>query len=192
LVFKEVENMEWRKWWVVSIITTLSLVNLGSISFALDNGSARDTIRGLRGVYVAIEPNIPEIKEDELTEDQLRADTEMRLRLAGIKMLTLEDLQETDGHPRLCVYVAIMSLKTGKGYVVRINVELHQTAYLARDPDILADAATWRNETMGISHSLDDIRNRVKDLVDRFVMVYRSVNPRGEDLTMANPPGRRL
>lgn len=184
--------MEWRKWWVVSIITTLSLVNLGSISFALDNESARDTIRGLRGVYVAIEPNIPEIKEDELTEDQLRADTEMRLRLAGIKMLTLEDLQETDGHPRLCVYVAIMSLKTGKGYVVRINVELHQTAYLARDPDILADAATWRNETMGISHSLDDIRNRVKDLVDRFVMVYRSVNPRGEDLTMANPPGRRL
>jgi len=184
--YLEVKRMDTRKGWIILMATALFLVNLNPFSLALDDESARHTARGLQGVYVAVEPLRPDTEEDGLTADQIRAETELKLQTAGIGILSLEEMYETEGNPRLCVSVAVMRPKAVKGYVCRISVELHQTAFLTRDPSVVADVATWRKEKLGISFSLDDIRGTVKEMVDEFVMAYRFANSPSEDLSLAD------
>jgi hypothetical protein len=122
-----------------------------------------------------------------MTEEGLRTDAVLRLQTAGIKILSMEELSETEGNPRLEVFVAIMKPKGAGGYVCRISVELQQTVFLARDPSVILHVGTWRSETLGVSLTAEEIRGKVKDLVDRFVVAYLSMNPQDEDLTRERP-----
>ena len=50
-----------------------------------DNSSSRQTLAGLRGVYVEVELKTDEAQLSGLTEVQLRTDVELKVRAAGIK-----------------------------------------------------------------------------------------------------------
>jgi len=164
-----------------------------ALGFALDNAYADSTLRGIEGIYIVVEELRPEIERDGLTKKQLLMDTKLNLQNAGIKVLSEEEWLETKGGCHLDVNVNIG--KQPKFYFYNINTEFIQRVYLVRQAiEMLQRAAelqnpqmgaayeewgiTWASSIMGIEFSLDKIRSKVKDEVDRFINAYLSVNPK--------------
>jgi hypothetical protein len=139
------------------------------------------SLKGIKGIYVLIE-ELPESLKSKtgLTEDQLRTDVELKLRLAGISVVSESESLYIPGFPYL--YVNINGYVEEIGLVVyNIEVELRQTVILKRNRSIEAvGATTWKTGTIGtvgLDKSSASIRNAVKDHVDGFINAYLSVNP---------------
>ena len=139
---------------------------------------SRETLRGLQGVEVVIESLRPEIKVDGLTEDLLRTDIEQKLRMVGLKVLSRRERLITPGQPFLHVYANIIKSYDQPGYIYNIFIGLGQAVSLVRAPDIRATSHTWLVGETGATDELEDIRATTKDLVDRFISVYLSENPK--------------
>jgi len=111
-----------------------------------------------------------------LAEDSLRADTELRLRTAGIKVLSARENQMTPGRPSMYVSVSIVKYRYLPAYVYTCTVELLQDVYLVRAFKIRTGAVTWSVTTTGIAPKVEDIRNSTGELVDYFIAAYSSAN----------------
>jgi len=140
-------------------------------------GSERENLRGLPGVFVIVEELEPDIQRDGLTDTQLQTDVELRLRKAGIRVLTEKESFNVPGKPYL--YVQISSLITKGGYAFHILIGLNEQAYFTRN-NSLVHAYAWDQAGMGSTstHDMIYIRQKVGDLVDRFINDYLAVNPK--------------
>ncbi|MGH7183812.1 MAG: hypothetical protein ACREJN_17800, partial [Nitrospiraceae bacterium] len=65
----------------------------------------RDTLRGLREISVLVEYLPDDVEREGLSRTQLQHDIEMRLRQAGLRVLTISEIANSPGAPYL--YVAI-------------------------------------------------------------------------------------
>jgi hypothetical protein len=160
--------------------TSLAIVVLMLIcgnAYALDDEHSRNSLRGLKGIYVLIEPLREEIVKDGLTMDDIRADVEDKLRLAGIPVLSKEESLKEPGRAYLYIQETV-SKPVGKVYVYNINVELNQEIYLVRSPGVLCIGATWSTGGTGIAVTLRYIRDAIKKYIDEFSTAYLSVNPK--------------
>ncbi len=135
------------------------------------------TLRGLRGVVVAIVGIDSDAKKADLTESQLKTDVEVELRKAGIPVVT-------SGEAYLIVYVNSVAISVSgvEGlYVFCINVTLKQIVDLRRNRSIGAFAATWDKAYVagvGKSHFKKSVREKVRDYVNDFINDYLTVNPK--------------
>ncbi|MFC1485468.1 hypothetical protein ACFL55_00395 [Candidatus Latescibacterota bacterium] len=141
-----------------------------------------ESLRGLTGIYVLVENLQSEIIADGLNEEQIQTDVELKLRLAGIKVLTREEFLKESGHPHLYIIVNSIKNKTGL-YSYSIIVSLDQSIYLQRNPEIdIFGATTWRSKynisTVGEFYIDTSVRDAIKDRIDIFINDYLSVNPR--------------
>jgi hypothetical protein len=120
----------------------------------------------------------PDAEKDGLTRDQIQTDVELHLRLAGIKVLTMEQRQATPGMPYL--YVNLNTVKNRETYSFSIEITLRQRVNLRRDPNISVAAATWDVRRIGTvgSADLNHVRDDIKDDVDKFINAWLSVNPK--------------
>ena len=164
--------------WIVLVFMVLGLVDLDSFVIAGNTEQESKSLHGLKGVYVLIEDLDTEIKQDGLTDSQLRTDTELRLRMAGIRVLSLEEAYVTPGRPWLLVNVNILKLRYIPTYVYNISVEFYQNVSLLRASNIRIPACTWDSSILGMNPKLEAIRSTTKKLVDRFINAYLSVNPK--------------
>jgi hypothetical protein len=154
-------------------------LNLASNAFAQDDADTRPTLRGFPGVYVVVEPLSPQIENKELTTDQLQKDAEAKIRTAGMKILSKEEFLRTPGKPYLYVNVNISILRTQiTRYIFYVRVEFNQEVSLMKNPGTIVPAATWSTGGWGIDFSLENIRNTVKNQVDKFVNAYLAANPK--------------
>ena len=146
-----------------------------------------ESLRGIKGIYVAIEGLKPGIEEAGVRTENIQTDVELKLRLAGIKVLTEEERLEELGKPFL--YVNVNCEKSELGfhfYLYSISIELMQKIILVRELVALDFerpayyATTWRTRTAGLSgaNKVVAIRDIVKDMVDEFINDYLSVNPK--------------
>ena len=114
-----------------------------------------------------------EAKKTGLTDEELRTDVELKLRLAGIKI-------EPKSLQYLYIDITFLLGETERyAFVVRVN--FRQMVRLQRDPSILLVATTWSDGgiAMGPGGDLrDNCRAMVRDYVDKFVNAYLSVNPK--------------
>ena len=151
---------------------------LGVESWALDSERTRATLRGIEGVRVVIEGLESEVERAGLTTQQLQTDVELRLRLAGIRVLTDEESRRTPGQPLLYVNVNVLLQSDGLA-AYSIEVALRQRAALETDGSP-ATVETWGAASIGIvgRARLDSIRNPLRDGVDEFINAYLSVRPR--------------
>jgi hypothetical protein len=159
------------------------MVIVCSVAFGADddNPYARETLRGLRGIKVVIEHLKPHTERAGLRRSQIQTDVKLRLRKAGIRVLTLEEGLATPGGPYL--YININS-SPGTGplaNLVAFNIEvaLKQSAFLTRNTAITTlGATTWSIGFLVGVHQEDvrQIRDYVGDLVDAFINDYLSVN----------------
>lgn len=166
------------KLWIVLIPLTLTLLQLDCFAFAADNQLTRETLRGLEGVRVALEPLKWIIEQRGLTTAQLQNDTELKLRLAGIKVTPSEESPVIPGKPLLYVNAKVIKQGSKERYILHVRVELSQGVALVRAPKVRSSAATWSVSVTGISPKLSPVRDQVKELVDLFINAYLSVNPK--------------
>ncbi len=150
------------------------------------------TLKGLKEVYVSVNfgtEDVGELKKIGLSEEVIRTDVEVKLRFAGINVASKKDFYSITGIPLFTVdigaYTTSLKLFTQeKGIAYSIHVELFQDTYLANNPTIKTVAGTWSIGSVGFGYTnkniVAQIRDSIKDHVDRFINAYLSVNPKGE------------
>lgn len=143
------------------------------------------TLEGLPGVHLTIHLDEDDAFQqfaaegDGLTVETLRGDVELQLRLAGIRLLTQDDLALTPSGPVLTIAIGIVEAAGGLAGVhgVALTVGLYQTA-------VLADGRTTSVETWNMGHVAFAASTRVRTLVREqvtekvksFVDAWLSVN----------------
>jgi hypothetical protein len=145
-----------------------------------DSELQRPTLRGLQGVEVAVERMAPEAERDGLTRSQVQTDVELRLRQAGIRVLSDEERRTTPGRPYLYIRVSTSKRSVGGLHAYSTDVELKQDAWLVRDQDTKAyGATTWQVAGVGSvgGPRIREVREDVLDYVDEFINAYLAVNP---------------
>src|SRR6266550_4123844 len=107
-----------------------------------DDETTRNTLAGLKGVQVLVESIKDEVQRDGLRESQIQTDVELKLRQAGISVLTHEEWLSTVGLPFLHVNVHAFKRPTSL-YAFQVDIELHQKVRLIRNPSLTVLAPTW-------------------------------------------------
>jgi hypothetical protein len=147
--------------------------------YAQDVEQTRNSLRGLSGVYVV--PENP-LEEDAirggLSQDTIRKEAELKLRLAGIRVLSREEWEKEPGRPYLQVWPKVLKGGVLGGYIYHISLEFKQYVSLARSSSIQVFGTTWSAEHMGYTPELKDIQDKVKDRMDQFINAYLGVNPK--------------
>ncbi len=162
---------------ILGVVIVFTLIKWDVFVFADENKMSPVALRDLPGVYLAIDERI---EEGSLTKEQIQTDIELKLRMAGIKVLSHEEFLKAAGRPFLYINTHIIKHETGKFYIFYTQVELYQGVYLVRKPKVeTIGVVTWSTRhVLGLTYNLDDIRARVKDQVDSFINAYLSVNPK--------------
>jgi hypothetical protein len=98
--------MKMKRYLVVSI-TAILFLSLVSSASAINGKSNQATLRGLKGFGVLVEKLPPEVEQEGLNRLQLQLEVESKLRMAGIKVLTREEVFRTPGEPYLYINVNV-------------------------------------------------------------------------------------
>jgi hypothetical protein len=147
---------------------------------AIDAKSNRATLRGLKSLGVLIEHLPPEIEKEGLSRDQLRASVELKLRKAGMRVLTREESFGTAGEPHLYININVNVAKTESDiYPYSIDLLLIQRISLVRDPNITTYGVTWSTGGVGsIGKTIvRELGESVEGMVDVFLKAYLEENP---------------
>jgi len=188
--------MKTKKWWILAAIVGVCGAVLwaaksqeGGVSkhFSDIAGQMRfaskgcDTLIGLDSIGVLIENLHPAALEAGLSPDQLQTDVELKLRLAGIKVLSKEEFRRLLLAPYLYVQVTAGKSSNFSVYAVSVNVDFKQMVFLVRDPNVVTMGATWRSGEVIIAGKdviTEGIRGCVRDLVDEFINDFLAANPK--------------
>lgn len=140
-------------------------------------------LRGLDAVVVSVDKLGKDVEDDGLTSDQLQQDVELRLRKAGIRVLSQTEWKEKPLTPVL--YVRSHLVK-GKGslaglYFTHLSFALGEYARLVRNPAIIAIAMTWESQSSTGSvgtQKVRQFRESVADKTDEFTNAFLAANPK--------------
>jgi len=140
------------------------------------------SLKGLQGVYILVESIKPEIEKLGLTQSKIKTDVELRLRKAGIKVLSKQDSFEAPGMPYLYIIANVLPHPSLGTVAYTVKVELCQEVILSRNNQDKGDASTWWTPGMlglaGKNQFVRIIRDEVADQVDKFINDYLSLNPK--------------
>src|SRR5262245_5418282 len=135
----------------------------------------RETLRGLSEISVLVEYLPDDIEREGLNREHLQRDIEVRLRQAGLHVLTISELANSPGAPYL--YVAVYPITTPSvnfnAYAVALT--LKQLVQLSRHPATELFATTWDGpmHLSPLNELRVDLRTRILDAVGRFIIDYR-------------------
>jgi hypothetical protein len=142
--------------------------------FAFLSPEETEILKGVDGVRVEIKRLKPEIERDGLFRSTLQTDAELKLQMAGIKVLSEDDAADRPNIPSL--YLNLDALKCSLGYVYRIQFTLREMVTLTRKP-VKTLGTTYRTtERFGISTNLSEIREDAREVVDDFIKAWMEAN----------------
>ena len=172
--------MDKKKWFMVLLVIVLGFA-LQSPALAINGKSNQATLRGLASVGVMVERLAPEVERQGLIGSRLQKEVELKLRMAGIKVLTSEESVKLPGEAYLYVNINVNTAKTEiEVYPYSIDVLLIQQVSLLRDPNQTTYAVTWSTGGVGSieKSNVGQLRDSVEEMVDLFVKAYKSENPK--------------
>ena len=144
----------------------------------------REKLKGIEGVYVLIESLPPVTKELGITKELVKTEVELKLRLAGIRIDSREELLKVATTATTYLYVNLNTISYTVGgvniYAFNISISLSDKVHIARN-SMYTLAETWRDGILMIStkdNGLRKIREGLKRLLDTFLNDYLAVNPK--------------
>jgi len=161
----------------ISVFTTVFVMRLMSEV----NGQSENEKKSLKGITklaVLVEYIFPEIERDVIKRSTIQTEVELKLRMAGIKVIKPLDNNFIEGNPYIHVYPHILKLDEVH-YAFKNSVELKQSVKIFRNDEFIT-ATTWENGSLGLAAKpqLNVIRDNIKDLVDVFINDYLEMNPK--------------
>jgi len=159
---------------IVMLAAAIAAAFLYTIPFAFaeDKEITRLTLRGIKEVNVVIESIEPEIQSLGLTQAQVKADVEAKLREANIPVA--QDIER--GRPAVYVYVQVMKPEKISRLFYSISLSVLQNVALERDPNVKTNTDTWLVRMLGMSSGTEAIRSDIRSLLDQFIEDYRKAN----------------
>jgi hypothetical protein len=150
---------------------------LSDISHALTYN--QKVLVGLNGVRVLVEHMPPNLKGLGLTRNQIKMEVQLRLRNAGIRVLT--EKEHSPGMQELYLNVSTVkgtgSLSNIFACAISMNLEERVFAF-ANAEDLIG--SVWNVGCTGVigSNYKSAIRENVTNLVDIFIKDYLAANPK--------------
>ena len=161
------------------MVVVVLLSGLGSQAWAAE--SRLDSLKGVKNLSVLVEHLNDKAKEAGLTNEDLQTTAELRLRAAGITVISdAEALASKEWIPYIYVDVNLMKIPDREQYAYSIVVECMQAARVISNKAFTI-AVTWDTKGMGVSGSSrtkQTIKEKVADLCDKFANDFLSVNPK--------------
>jgi hypothetical protein len=141
---------------------------------------AKETLRGLPGVWVIVSKLDKYIIQKGLHHDQIRKDVELRMRSAGIKIFTKSEAAEHPAHPFFYVHLYLKKWDE-HFYIFQLNMHLEQSATLWNG--VATPTTTWKTAKVGKveSKSIQEVRDIINGIVDDFIADWLTVNPKRMD-----------
>jgi len=138
----------------------------------------RESLRGILGVDVLVEPLDSDIEQAGLSTDKLQEDIRQRLHKAGVKVLTERERLASPSAAVLIVRVETLHDRIGR-YFYSTNLLLAQRVKLQTRAETEVSAVTWKK--LGtVSTVADDnvkyLEDQVLRKVDQFIKDYLAVN----------------
>lgn len=168
------------------LICTILIATIFSTTINAQSSLGKESLRGLKGVYVLVEDFAPEVEKAGLWKSQMQTDAELRLRKAGIRVATADESLSNYDYCQLYINVATNPLK-GKSeglFAFDITIEVDQMVRLARRgaAGLPMMASTYQVAgsvgTVGVDHLRDDLRGAINDRIDTFLNDYLAANPK--------------
>jgi hypothetical protein len=133
--------------------------------------TGRDTLRGLPGVEVAVEPLPPELSRSGLTDGEIRTRVEVRLRKAGVTVYASQKENPSPAKPYLYVHLNALEIAQHGIYAVAVQVQLRQTLESPVTSSNIVNAMTWdAHNVVGVGTAqLRLLLEEVDGYVDAFI-----------------------
>jgi hypothetical protein len=141
---------------------------------------AQETLRGLPGVRLIVEKINAEVERDGLTTDLVRTTAETRLRTAGIRLLSQDEVTMTQGRPTIQILVQTSRSDSLYAYCVEVSV-WQEMVQIHRQTSLPVWVRSWVTENVvGIKphKNIHVLKTTVEGLVDEFIRAYMAVNPK--------------
>jgi len=164
----------------IVFVTVLALLLVVLVKSSVSASGDKNTLKGLKGVNVLIEDMTNDAIKAGLTVKQIQTDVEVKLRIAGIRVLTKEESIKTLGRPYLYVNLNIRKTSNTSLYHANLEIQLIQNVLLERDQSMSCSAATWSisGVASGGKDKIQTVRDFIKDNMDEFINDYLAVNPK--------------
>ena len=136
---------------------------------------------GVKGMYVAVEELKEDAKSAGLTEEQLKTVVELKLRLAGIKVNSMEEMRVSEDRTFIYVNVCTTSRNDSPNITYFVSVRFHQRVLLIGRPFTAVSGLTWDDGVIGtdIKNKFQEVaRRKVKEQMDTFLNDYLKANPK--------------
>jgi len=186
--------MKVKRCWLLAVAIIIG----GTIVCWAYRADDRDSLVGVEGMTVLVEPFDSEAKAAGLEEILFQNDVDLKLRLAGIKVLSWEEAAATPGVPILFIKIGVLKENIKRSpYAVATHVAFCQDVYLKRNPSITCESAvTWSQAgVLLVSKEVlkSCLREQIKGLTDMFINDYLEANPKEpaktlEELTEEKEP----
>lgn len=141
--------------------------------------TGRDTLRGLPGVEILIEPLQPELARDGLTQDSVVQAVTRQLKAGGVTIYPGQRENPSVSKPYLYVHVNAARRDANGDYAVAVQVHLRQTLASLTTESRIVNAMSWDAHDVLIvtpARLKDSTLGEIGDLVGVFVADWKSVH----------------
>lgn len=157
-------------------VTVFAMEVVGQI-----NKLGEKPLKGIKSIVVDITKLDPDFEKDApFTRSTIQTDIELKLRMAGIKVVNREEWVNDIQIPWLVITLKTLKVDDLKMYCYYIDIELQDTIHILRNEELCIGGITWNNIGLGYvgTKKISTIRDRIKDDVDKFINDYLEMNPK--------------
>lgn len=167
-----------------SVITFLvfifSISMIQPSSFSQGDQAEINTLRGLKAIGVSVQDVDSDAKADGLNNQTLLKSINNKLKKAGIKVMTSQELGTSLGQPQLVLNVNTTK-QPGPIYLFTATLDFNQIVLLQRNSRLSAVSPTWSVLTTGGALPEDlakNVKAAVDPMLDSFIADYKKANPK--------------
>ena len=151
---------------------------LGAMVTVAHATGERDNLKGLKGVFLVIDPLSADLEKRGVSRDELHRRLVVKLREAGIGIPSVKNASTTPGQSILQLKVASVKNTTGRGFL--IQPWMNEKVMFERDRNRIVHGITWIQTTMAFDGELQSrgIYDSVDEVLNEFINDNLAVNPK--------------